>query len=355
MTSLDDWYAAQRDHLDLGLWLDLALRVARVDAMISAEYFSAAESALPGLYDIIKQHNLPDWRVFVQLMEGSLILSSTGNLNKAMDIAIQALAAAERLPGAHNHALRLGSRLTVMRCWLKIDEVGYAADVLAIGEDAIKEGTAGDWTYWFNASMAWALWALNRQEEANKLLTEMLADLPNVARKADHLEGQAYIAYRMSRPTEAAALYGEAAVVFTKEGLHYSAARCMLNKALCLYEAAEYAAAGVLLDQIMGRIRNLNTPHYSGLVYCFRGRTSLAIGDYDAALSDLTRSLSLYDSRGWLRDEAQICIERLEAMRGMGGHSKWDESAEQARQAVARLKSADLRPRLAAVLGEVYE
>src|SRR5688500_9461008 len=160
MTSLDDWYAAQRDHLDLGLWLDLALRVARVEAMISAEYFSGAESALPGLYDIIRQHDLPDWRVFVQLMEGSLILSSTGHLNRALDVAIQALSTAERLPGAHNHALRLGSRLTVMRCWLKVDEVGYAEDVLAIGEHALSEGTTGEWAYWFHASTAWALWAL---------------------------------------------------------------------------------------------------------------------------------------------------------------------------------------------------
>src|SRR5262245_39239085 len=84
MTSLDEWYAAQREHLDMGLWLDLALRVARVDAMISAEYFSSAEGALPGLYDIIRQHDLPDWRVFIQLMESSLILGSTGNLNRAM-------------------------------------------------------------------------------------------------------------------------------------------------------------------------------------------------------------------------------------------------------------------------------
>src|SRR5437868_6527539 len=124
MTSLDDWYAAQRDHLELGLWLDLALRVARVDAMISAEHFSEADGSLPGLYDIIREHDLPDWRVFVQLMEGSLILSSTGNLNKAMDVSIQALTTAEKLPGTHNHALRLGARLTLMRCWLKVDEVG---------------------------------------------------------------------------------------------------------------------------------------------------------------------------------------------------------------------------------------
>jgi tetratricopeptide (TPR) repeat protein len=352
MTSLDEWYAAQREHLDMGLWLDLALRVARVDAMISAEYFSSAENALPPLYDIIRQHDLPDWRVFIQLMESSLILGATGNLNRAMDVAIQALSAAEKLPGTHNHALRLGARLTVMRCWLKVDEVGYAEDVLKIGRHTLVEGTAGDWTYWFNASNAWALWALDRQEEANKLLMEMLADLPTVARKADYLEGQAYIAYRMRRQSEAAAFYGEAAAAFTKEELHYSAARCLLNKALCLYEAGEHALSGILLEQMMSRVRTLNTPHYAGLAYCFRGRNALAVGDYETALSDLTRAHSLYEGRGWLRDEAQICIERLEAMRALGGSSKWDGAAEKARLAVARLRSRDFLPRLAEVLGE---
>jgi hypothetical protein len=62
MTSLDEWYAAQREHLDMGLWLDLALRVARVDAMISAEYFSSAENALPPLYDIPRRYWQPEPR-----------------------------------------------------------------------------------------------------------------------------------------------------------------------------------------------------------------------------------------------------------------------------------------------------
>ncbi len=355
MNGLDDWFAAQREQLDASVWLDLTLRTARLDALVSAEYFTAAHRSLPGLYALIDRYQLPEWRVFVQLTEGALVLASTGHVSRAIDIAMQALTIVEALPGCQHMPLKLAARLGVMRCWLKIDEVGYAPEVLAIGEDALHSGAAGEWGYWFRATTAWALWALGRQDEADAALAEMLSDLPRLAAHADLLEGRAYIAYRMRRLAQAAEFYASAALAFDSDGLHHSTFRCQLNRALCLHEMGEYADSGALLDHLLRRIQSLNAQHYLGLAYCFRGRNALAVGDCESALHDLNHSLFLYEGRGWLRDEAQICLDRLEAMRYLDLHvgdnlARWNEAVADAQTALSRLKSTDLQVRLDLIL-----
>lgn len=350
MNGLDMWFATQQDRLDAGLWLNLALRTARVDALLTAEHFSAAERALPSLYRTIDEHHLPEWRIFLQLTESALVLASSGDLNRALDLAINGLTTAETLPGVDHEALKNAARLSLMRCWMKVDEVGYAPDVLAIGEEALSGDSTGDWAYWFQATNAWALWALGRYDEANDHLSAMLEELPRLASRADLLEGQAYIAYRMGRQSQSAELYAQAASAFEAERLAYSAVRCLLNRALCLHEVGEFAASGCLLDHIIVRARSLTGRHYLGLAYCFRGRNSLALGASDLALADLNRADLLYEGRGWWRDEAQIAIHRLEAMRGLGAHPDWSQAIERAHSALGRLRSTDLRARLDRIL-----
>lgn len=352
MSSLQRWLEIQRHKLGLSLWLELSLCVARLDTLIKRESFTAAEHLLPEVYGLIAQHGLADWRVFVQLMESSLALVAGGNLKQVMDIAMQALTTAEKLPGAHDHALRLGARLMLIRCWLKTDDVGYAADALAVGEESLSQNNAGDWRFWFLASNAWALWAMKRQEEANALLRVLLADLPRWASTADEIEGRGYIAYRMQRQAESAQYYREAAARFEAEGLVYGATRCQLNRALCLYETGDHDESMRLLEQTLPRTLRLTNPHYQSLAYCFRGRNFLATQDYERADDDLGRALAFFEGRGWLRDQAQIAIERLEAMKAMGNHPEWEQVAGKARRHVARLRSTDLQPRLAMVLGE---
>ncbi len=350
MSSLGRWLETQRCQLPLPVWLDLSLGVARLDGLVKREEFSAAELQLSGLYSLIRKHDLQEWQVFVQLMEGSLVLAATSNLNRVMDIGMRALSTAERVTGTHSHALRLGARLLVTRCWLKIDEVGYAREALAVGEDTLTGNDLGEWEFWFLASNAWALWALGRQEEANAVLASMLVKRPVWTNKADEFEGRAYIAYRMRRQAEAAGYYKQAAAYFEADGLLYSATRCRLNRALCLLEVGEHEASLGLLEETLPRTHHLSNPHYRGLGHCFRGRNALALHDYERAVEDLNQALTLYKGRGWLRDEAQMSIERLEAMRALGGHSDWEEAAGCARQCVSRLRSTDLQPRLAEAL-----
>ncbi len=348
MTGLDQWCSAQRDHLDPALWVELCMRAAQVDALISEESFAAARAALPDLYDLTDRHDLPAWRVLAQLMESALRLASDGHLNRALDLAVMALTAAEQLHPVHHHALRMGARLNAIRCWLKVDEVGYAPDVLAISRQLLQEDPASDWAYWFKASIAWALWALRRREEAAPLLTQMLADLPQVADRADLIEGRAYIAYRLGRLGESAALYEEAAGLFDQQGLRYSVARCQLNRALCLHEASRHVDAIALIANMMPRIQGLGSAHYSGLAHCFRGRAALALGDFSQAVENLEQAIDLYRGRGWLRDEAQLHIDRLEAMRGLPSSPGWGQAVQAAHDAVSRLRSIDLVARLEA-------
>lgn len=351
MNGLDTWFATQRERLDGNVWLDLTLRTARLDALVSAEYFGAAERSLQTLYGMIERHRLPEWRVFVQLTESALVLAATGNVGRALDISMEALTASETMRSAEHLPLKLAARLGVMRCWLKIDEVGYAPMVLSIGEQALSDGSAGSWAYWFRAVAAWALWALGRQDEADCVLTEMQSELRRFTTEADLLEGQAYIAYRMGRRTESAELYARGAEAFERDGLHHSTIRCLLNRALCLHELGEYADSGALLDQLLRRIKTQSAQHYLGLAYCFRGRNALALGHWDAAHTNLNRALLLYEGRGWLRDEAQICLDRLEAMRHLGFNlAKWEDAVRDAEAALARLRSTDLRVRLERIL-----
>jgi tetratricopeptide (TPR) repeat protein len=307
---------------------------------------------LCGVYQAIQHYDVPGWRVFVQLMEGSLVLISHGDLNRALDIAIQALTTAESLADSHSMALRLGARLLVLRCWLKVDEVGYAQDVLSVVDDVLDEYDLGTWAYWFWANKAWALWALGRHDEADVILDQMLVALPAWTRMADAHEGRAYIAYRLRRQAESVRLYTLAGLAFEEAGLRYGATRCLLNRALCLHELGEHAHALIVLAEALPRALDLANPHYLALAHCFRGRCELALGRYQVAADELTAALRLYERRGWLRDEAVMAIERLDALDVLGRGEGWAEAVAYAKARVALLRSCDLQPRLAALIDE---
>ena len=352
MSTLYDWYVSQRDQLNRQVWLELSLRVSHLDSLVNSEAFTRANQTLSGVYGAIQHYEAPGWRVFVQLMEGSLVLISDGDLNRALDIGIQALTTAESLTDAHSLALRLGARLLVLRCWLKVDEVGYAKDVLTVVDDVLDKHDLGSWSYWFWANKAWALWSLQRYAEADLILTKMLGALPSWTRPADLYEGRAYIAYRMRRQTDSARLYTHASLAFEEAGLRYGATRCLLNRALCLHELGEHAHALITLADALPRARDLANPHYLALAHCFRGRCELALKRYEQAAEELSTSLRLYEGRGWLRDEAVIALERLEALDGLGRGAGWDEAVTYAKARVALLRSCDLQPRLSALIGE---
>jgi tetratricopeptide (TPR) repeat protein len=309
--------------------------VARIDALTKQEQFSEARTALVGLTATARQHDLPAWGALLRLLESSLTLAAHGDLGRTLDLAFRALTTVEKLADPAHHSLQLCARLTVARCWLKMDEVGYAPDVARLIQTTLAEGDTGEWWFWYQASLAWAFGALNQQEEADSILARMLADFPGWMARPDQIEARAYVAYRMRR---------------LPEGQRYAAVRCELNRALCLNEAGAYDRSMEVLQAIRPQTLHLANRHYPGLFYCLCGRNANAAGEYDHAAADLGEALNYYDGRGWLRDEARITIERLEALRHLGDHPDWRSLAGKARSRVARLRSTDLQARLEKVV-----
>lgn len=352
MSSLKQWLEHQHQQLPLGLWLDLSIKTMRIDEAIKNEEYFTAQNLLPTLYATIESSRLPQWQVFAQSIEASLLLAATGDLNKVMSICMRALTTAEKLTGKHDQALRLSVHLLMIRCWMKIDEVGYAPAVLSVGEESLEKTSARDWRFWFLISNAWALWAMKRQEEANHALSEALSIQPDWITRADDLEGQAYISYRLRRQADAADIYKQAAKQFDEAGLIYGATRCRLNRALCLYEIGQHEPSLEIIDRVLPRAAQLINPHYKSLAYCIQGRNALATQDYQNAVDSLGKSLAVYEGRGWLRDEAQITIERLEAMHGLGTLEEWEETVDLARKRLSKLRSTDLQTRLNRLLAD---
>lgn|SRR5574341_498851 len=346
MTGLAEWLERQRRPLPFSLWLELSMGVARIDALIKQEHFSEARVALAALTATARQHNLPAWGALLHLLESSLTLAANGDLGRTLDLAFRALTTVEKLADPTHRPLQLCARLAVARCWLKMDEIGYAPDVARLIHTTLAEGDTGEWWFWYQASLAWALWALNHHEEADSILTRMLADFPGWMARPDQIEARAYIAYRMRRLLDAAQYYGECAAAFEAEGQRYAGVRCELNRALCLNEAGAYDRSIEVLEAIRAQTLHLENRHYPGLFYCLCGRNAFAAGEYEHAAADLGESLDYYEGRGWLRDEARIAIERLEALHHLGDHPDWRSLAGKARARVARLRSTDLQARL---------
>src|SRR5574341_1084652 len=231
MTGLAEWLERQRRPLPFSLWLELSMGVARIDALIKQEHFSEARVALAALTATARQHNLPAWGALLHLLESSLTLAANGDLGRTLDLAFRALTTVEKLADPTHRPLQLCARLAVARCWLKMDEIGYAPDVARLIHTTLAEGDTGEWWFWYQASLAWALWALNHHEEADSILTRMLADFPGWMARPDQIEARAYIAYRMRRLLDAAQYYGECAAAFEAEGQRYAGVRCELNRA----------------------------------------------------------------------------------------------------------------------------
>jgi hypothetical protein len=66
------------------------------------------------------------------------------------------------------------------------------------------------------------------------------------------------------------------------------------------------------------------------------------------ALEHLDQAFDLYNGRGWLRDEAQIAVERVEALACLdeSDTTRWNDAVELAYNRVRKLPSNDLQERL---------
>lgn len=352
MTTLYEWIMAQKKYVSPWLWMSIAMHLADFDSQMRSENFEQAERSLPEIYTAIEPYPDLGWAIFVQMREASLVLEARGDLARALELGMRAITASNKLDRPEDIALKLGAQLLMARCWLKVDDVGYGPTVLAITDEVITEDAYKDWAYWYRMSAVWALWALERQEEANALLAQVQAKIPPWLSPHHRAETHAYIAYRMRNQHDAEAFYGEAAVRFEEEGLRYSALRCRLNRSYCFYEMERYDEAADLVGQTLPDAKALGNPHYLGLAHCFWGRATLAQGDYETALYHTTEALKLYDGRGWLRDEAIMTIERLEAMAGLGqkGSEAWRAGVADAQECLALLKSTDPQERLEKLL-----
>jgi tetratricopeptide (TPR) repeat protein len=352
MTTLYDWVMAQKRYLPAWTWMSIAARLADLDSRMRHEEFEGAERALPEIYTAIEPNAEPGWTVFIQMREASLVLEAHGNLSRALELSVRALTAASGLERPEDIALRLSAQLLMARCWLKVDDVGYAPVAIEMISELASDDADEDWIYWYRMNAAWALWALKRQDEADELLAQVQAAVPSWVSPHYRTETQAYIAYRMRRQSDAEALYAEAAELFEETGLRYSTARCHLNRAYCLYELERHDEAIALARAVLPSAEALGNPHYIGLAHCFWGRTALAQGDYETALHQTTEALKHYDGRGWLRDEAIMAVERLEAMAGLGqqGSEAWQAGVTDAQKRIAPLKSTDVHERLQKLL-----
>jgi tetratricopeptide (TPR) repeat protein len=352
LTTLYDWIMAQKRYLPAWTWMSIAARLADFDSQMREEAFNQAERALPDIYAAIEPHADHGWPIFVQMREASLVLEMRGDLTRAIDLAVRTLTAANRFDRPEDVALRLGAQLLMVRCWLKVDDVGYAPVAIEMADQVATEDADKDWVYWYRMNAAWALWALGRQDEANALLAQVQAAIPPWISSHHRAETQAYIAYRMRRQAEAEALYSEAAGLFEEAGLRYSTVRCHLNRSYCLYELERPDEAIAIASQILPRAEALGNPHYIGLAHCFWGRAALAKADHETALHHITEALRSYDGRGWLRDEATMAVERLEALAGLGrqGDEEWQAGLADAQKRIALLKSTDVHERLQKLL-----
>ncbi|NDJ34880.1 MAG: hypothetical protein GYB64_09445 [Chloroflexi bacterium] len=312
-----------------------------LDAFFGAQYTHAA-ALLARLEEAIEAYQEPSWRLLTAYYRALIALNWEGNVAGSLDIALNGYLTAERL-GPRAATLRMFLHEVMLYAWLATDGPGYAStalDTLAQLRTVDNESAARA-----DLLRAHCLAHQGRGAEGSQTLNRLAAELDWPAPYLHSLRGTSLL--WQERYPEALHAFERALSGFGEFAMLHECNEIRLAIANLHLDAGDYQASIHAAEQLLVRASDTGNDGHLGLGLAVLGSALHRHGQWLEAIGCLTVALETLYGRGWLRDEAEIALERITICGKLDDHHLCDETIHaEAAQRVYRLRSTDLIDRL---------
>lgn len=353
MSALQYWFEDEYQRL----WAEGKSPLAQQFQAFIGDFFTpdydGARLHLPTLYAIVNALGEPAWRLVLSYYHANILIYWQGELARGLQLIIDSTVQAAGLT-VQDAPIVYHVHEVLLHTWLEVDAPGQAESVLAAADHARSQLQDTELVARYDVVRARCLAQLGRADDAIDAFHSALTGLGSPPAFLFSLRGS--IAGLLGAYEQAAADYAEATRAFEVLGYHIeaNASRISQGYALLLGNRLEEAMT-MLTAALLAAQNSINRAHV-GMAQGSLGQVFLRAGYPDQASTWMEAALSTLEDLGWLRYEAEIAVERVEALLKLGSPPSLAGAIAEADRRVSSLRAADLQKHLAALLsGEGHD